>query len=231
MKCLAIETAGFAGSVALDNQGEINQVSFEKPRQQTQAILPAIDELLNKQHCRLNDLDAIALSIGPGSFTGLRVGVSVVQSIAWAQQLPVIPISTLRIMAQTAYRSYGGSRFIVGLNAYMHEFYCGRYQLDEQTGIVNALAKDVLLRPDWLYEKLGDDKLDWLVGDAWQVYSKQWQSGWACRLDRAINVMPQAYDLLTIAKAAYTVEQRCSAEQVTPVYLRDSSAWRTASDH
>lgn len=224
MKCLAIETATWGGSIALLKDEAKFQYVIDEPRQQTQQILPYIDSLLTEYSCLLEDLDCIAISIGPGSFTGLRVGVSVVQSIAWAQQLPVVAVSTLRVMAQTASRYYGGQHFAVGLNAYMQQLYLGLYQVDEANQTMIAQQPDRLMNPSQVAPKVISDGA-FMVGDAWRVYQGEWSPQWRERLKQAVDVKPQAYDLLTLAQVDYYQGYSQTAQKLTPVYLRQSSAW------
>lgn len=231
MRCfLAIETATWGGSVALlTPEGCVDQYLIESPRQQTQTILPLIDNLLNQYGCSLTDLDCLAVSIGPGSFTGLRVGVSVAQAIAWAQDIPIVAISTLSIIAQTAYRLYGQQSFWVGLNAYMQEFYLGRYQYDLDSGCVRAQNDDILLKPQQLKQISIPNKQTLFVGDAWDVYKDQWPRTYQHLTEQSVSLRPQALDLLSLARYDFKMRGTMTVEDLQPAYLRGSSAWQKAT--
>lgn len=227
MANIAIETAAGTWSVAVSHQGDIQQFTFEHPRQQTQSILPAINDLLTTMGVKLSQVELVTVSIGPGSFTGLRVGVSVAQALAWANDIPVLPVSTLRVLAQSAYSDYGYKHVIVGLNAYMNELYWGEYAVSS-SNLVQALERDCLLKPAMLPQLTHKSEAVQLIGDAWQVYKSQYSSEWAALTDEAINITPQARDLLYIAQHEDCFGLSVSAASLTPVYLRDSSAWQTS---
>ena len=94
MKLLAIETATETVSVALELNGEVHERYLHAPRQHAELLLPWVEELLAEAGVGFSVLDAIAFSRGPGSFTSLRIGIGVVQGLAWASDCPVIPVSS-----------------------------------------------------------------------------------------------------------------------------------------
>src|SRR5579871_574267 len=96
---LAIETATQACSVALLYADQSYQQLERLPQKQGDCLLPMMDALLGETGVVLSQCDAIAVSIGPGSFTGLRMGISVAQALAFALQKPIIPVSSLCILA------------------------------------------------------------------------------------------------------------------------------------
>jgi len=101
---LAIETSANLCSVALMHDREISEIVVSEPRGHTRHLLPAIDRLLIDAGLALRRLDAIAVTTGPGSFTGLRIGIGVAQGLAYGADLPVVPLSSLATLAQGAIR-------------------------------------------------------------------------------------------------------------------------------
>jgi len=100
IKLLAIETSGVRGSVALWAGGELVGESLLNPEQRTVvSLLPTIRELLGAQSYPLHDLDALAVSLGPGSYTGTRIGLACAQGLAGASGLPVYGFSSLVVLA------------------------------------------------------------------------------------------------------------------------------------
>ena len=100
---LSIDTATEIASIVLGNEHQI--LSFRENREQkTHAsfVQPAINEILKETGMTLNDIDAVSVSNGPGSYTGLRVGLSSAKGIAYALNKPLILLNTLEIMAQSA---------------------------------------------------------------------------------------------------------------------------------
>ena len=128
MNLLAIETSDAACSIALQVGDAIHARHEVIPMQQSQVVLPWIDELLRAKSITLNQLDAIAFGCGPGSFTGIRLATSIAQGLGYGAGLPLIPVSSLAILAQTAYQTLGWDRVLVAVDARMQEIYTGAYE-------------------------------------------------------------------------------------------------------
>ena len=118
MKILAIDTSTQACSVAIyDGQHFYEQ--FEMlPRQHAKSILPMIEAQLTASGLKRNEIELLAFGHGPGSFTGLRIAASVIQGLAFALKKPVVAISTLQGLAQTAYREHGVTQALTAIDAY-----------------------------------------------------------------------------------------------------------------
>ena len=99
MKLLAFDTATEACTVALWLDGKVLE-RFEHQSQHSEHLLAMIDALLAEAELSISQLDAIAFGRGPGSFTGLRIGAGVAQGLAFAANLPVVPVSSLAALAQ-----------------------------------------------------------------------------------------------------------------------------------
>ena len=126
MRILAIDTATEACSAALWNDGN-TCAHFELcPREHTQRILPIVQDILTQGGVSLTDLDALAFGRGPGSFTGVRIGIGIAQGLALGAELPMIGVSTLVTMAQGAWRKQGATRVLAAIDARMGEVYWSR---------------------------------------------------------------------------------------------------------
>ena len=104
---LAIETSTPACSVALRVGDAVISRYCEEPRSHTRLVMSMIDEVLGEAGIKPNQLDGLAVTLGPGSFTGLRIGFATVQGLAFGLDLPVVALSTLEVMAQTTARKQG----------------------------------------------------------------------------------------------------------------------------
>lgn len=100
MLLLAVETATEQGSVALWEEGQVvGEISLALPGAYLRHLLPAVDTLLKEAGRTLSQVRALAVSQGPGNFTGLRIGIATVKTLAFALQVPVVPVSTLEVVA------------------------------------------------------------------------------------------------------------------------------------
>ena len=108
MKILAIETSTYFGSVALSEDKEIIATySLNIKSTHSERVMPLISQMLNDVQINISQIDTIVVSIGPGSFTGLRIGLATAKGIAYVNKIPIIPISTLKSLANNlAYPKY-----------------------------------------------------------------------------------------------------------------------------
>lgn len=213
MKLLALETANEQCSVCIVD--ETQELFFQldaRAKAQTQTILPMIDQAFTQLALSASELTAIAFSRGPGSFSGVRINAAVTQALAWANDLPVVPVSSLQVLAQAAYRIHGLSAVTAVLDARMKEVYIASFQLDQQ-GIMQAVDAEQLLN----YSDATEIVKFELVGSG-SVLIKPEQIQYQ-------DLNATAQDIATIARAEVEQKKWVSAEQALPVYLRDN-AWK-----
>lgn len=129
---LAIDTTTSACSAALSVNGEVLSRIEPKSNKHTDFLLPMIDELFNQAELTAFDLSGIVLSAGPGAFTGLRIGASCALGIANAVDCPIMPISSLALMASALWQKQIFGKAIVSLDARMNEVYAGYYEITEK---------------------------------------------------------------------------------------------------
>lgn len=225
MNILAIETSGSLGTVALRHGAHNLQLNITVQQQQIACILELIDELLQRCQLQIEDLDYLAFSAGPGSFTGIRIAFGIIQGIALASSKSVLAISSLQILAQTSWRLLQQARVIPAINAYMDQVYWGRYELDAQD-IMEPLQPDQVSAPEMITVSANESSIG--VGNAWQVYAEQIAPDAQQALIQCdTTITPQAYDLLTLAAVAAEEGVAQAIDDIAPYYLRDQDAWRT----
>ncbi|VAX07355.1 tRNA threonylcarbamoyladenosine biosynthesis protein TsaB [hydrothermal vent metagenome] len=220
MKLLAIDTVTEGCSAALLSNNKITEQYEITPRGHSQRILPMIDELLGQADLKLSQLDAIVMDRGPGSFTGVRICVSVVQGLAFATELPVISISSLAALAQAAYLEQGSEQVLAVIDARMGEVYWGHYQFNngrmclQGSEAVSTVATIKLPPGEWL-----------AFGSGCQTYPEDLSvlNGVHC-LSAEREDYPRATSLLELARFDWLEKNLLSAEQAQPVYLRDNVA-------
>lgn len=130
MKILAIESSGLAASAAIVTEDKVvaqYSVNFKKTHSQT--LLPMIDEIVKMTETELEELDALAVTMGPGSFTGLRIGAATVKGLGLALNLPVVEIPTVDAMA---YNITGTDMLVCPMmDAKRSQVYTGLYEFEK----------------------------------------------------------------------------------------------------
>ncbi|WP_199609079.1 tRNA (adenosine(37)-N6)-threonylcarbamoyltransferase complex dimerization subunit type 1 TsaB [Flocculibacter collagenilyticus] len=240
-KLLVIDAATEACSVAL-RIGENTFTRYEVcPQQHSQKLLPMVDSVLAEANVTLNELDVLGFGRGPGSFTGVRIGVSVAQGLAFGADLPVAGISNLHAMAQAAIARHpeevADSAYIISvIDARMGEVYIAIYQT--QNGLAQLKGEERVLKPEQAAEfikqathvqagdapKQSDIKLVG-VGSGWAPY------GEILSQDIHISTLsevefPNAEYMLPIIEQEFANGNIVSAEDAQPVYVRDTVTWK-----
>jgi tRNA threonylcarbamoyladenosine biosynthesis protein TsaB len=220
VKLLAIETATDACSAALSIDGEIRERFEITPRGHTERILPMIDELLAEAGVTIGQMDALAFGRGPGAFTGVRIAVGVAQGIAFAADLPVVPVSTLAALAQGVV----ADKVLAALDARMDEVYWGAYQRNA-AGLMALVGEECVSAPEEVPLPKGED---WQgVGVGWSAYEAVLSARCAGQVTGWEGAgYPHARDVALLGVAGHEAGQAVSAEQALPVYLRDKVTWK-----
>jgi tRNA threonylcarbamoyladenosine biosynthesis protein TsaB len=221
MRVLAFETSTDACSVALALGDEVAEEHEVAPRRHAELVLAMADRLLARAGLAPRDLDALAFGRGPGSFTGLRIAAGVVQGVAFAADLPVAPVSSLRALAQGAWRERGARGVVVAVDARIGEVYWGAYRLGVDARM-EVIVDDRLGRPDTVAMP-AEAGLDWLgAGSAWAVHGQALGSALEGVVrEREPGRLPHALDVVTLALPLLRAGQGVSAERALPVYLRE----------
>jgi len=227
MKFLALDTSTEACSVALALDGQILALDEVCPQQHSKRILPMVQQLLDDAGVSLHQLDGIIFGRGPGSFTGVRIGVSVAQGLAFGADLPVFGVSTLAAMAQAAAVQQNATEVIAAIDARMAEVYIAAFTLDE-AGLMQAITPEIAAKPAALPEVLTSLSFTSRVlgvGTGWQTYSQALQQLAPALIADSI-LYPSAQFMLSFASRAWQQQLFVSAEQAEPVYVRDEVTWQ-----
>lgn len=219
MKILALETATDACSVAVWMDDEVIERYELAPRRHAALILPMIDAVLADTGVHRQHLDALAVGRGPGSFTGLRIAVSVAQGLAYALDIPVVPVSTLATLARGIIQEQDCERVAVALDARMNEVYWGLYRQDADgepclQGSEGVYSPDQVPLPE-------EEKEGWCgVGSGWTTHGEALRR----RLTTTAcweNFYPRAGDVASLGALGLQRGEARDAAEALPVYLRD----------
>lgn len=217
---LALDTATEACSVALLYQGQVFSRYAVIPRLHAQQLLPMVQEVLQEAGASLQEVEALAFGRGPGAFTGVRIVVGVVQGLAFALNKPVLPISTLKVLAQRAAREQGASKVAVAIDARMDEVYWACYERDQEDWQL-AVGEAVLPPEQASLPRLAQAEQWFAAGTGWGTYGLRLPQGLA-GCDGAL--LPHAEDLLVLAQVAFERGEALPASAAQPIYLRDQVA-------
>jgi tRNA threonylcarbamoyladenosine biosynthesis protein TsaB len=227
MNLLAIETATEACSVALLH-GDVLLHRFEiAPRRHAELVLPWAEALLAEAGLMRSQLDAIAVGIGPGAFTGVRLAVALGQGLALALDRPLIGIGTLQVLAAGAHGAQPGDSLFASIDARMGEVYAATFRMDRD-GLPIAVDAPRLGAPSTI--DLPHVAQGWALGTGLAASEgalgdRLRAEGW--RLAPA--ALPAADGLARLAARAFAQGEYPSApEAVQPLYLRDKVALTTA---
>ncbi len=219
MNLLAIETATETVSVALAINGEVIERYEHAPRQHAELLLPWVEAVLAEAGIGFSSLDAIAFSRGPGSFTSLRIGIGVVQGLAWASDRPVIPVSSLAATAQSAFDE-GINYALVALDARMNEVFTGTFEANSN-GIMVPVNDEKVCGPEDVQVPANSETYG--IGIGFDRYEAlQDLSGQLAGIRS--DIWPKASSVLTLARHWLQSNEALPAEQAQPVYLRDNVA-------
>lgn len=226
---LAIDSATEFCSVALSCADGVFERGQEAPRQHADLLLPYVQSVLDEAGLNLQDVDAIAVGSGPGSFTGVRIAAGIAQGLAFSQSIPMIPVSSLVAMAQQAVRLHDASHVLAAIDARMGEVYWGT--LERVDGLMRIQGKAVVCAPSEVTVPSMDELTDltWTtVGTGFETYGDVLIEHLPhVRLQRALDVrFPHALDMLPVALDAWARGETVTADQFDVEYVRNEVTWQ-----
>lgn len=234
MKVLAIDTATEGCSVCLWQEGQGLSRMQVQPRKHAELILPMIDEVLAEAGITLNQIDTLAFGRGPGAFTGVRIATGVIQGIAYGTDLPVVPVSTLRALAQRAYVEQNATKVLSAFDARMNEVYLGAFELKDD-GLMQPVIDEMVIKPDAVKINRDIDTnstgVSWVgAGSGWAVYESQLFASLDLEFDQVFpEMITRADEIAVLAAADYKLGKAVNAEKALPIYLRNEVAWKKSS--
>ena len=218
---LTIQTASPAGSVSVSNGEQLlAELNLEVRKTATEWLLPAIEKLLDMAAVAKNDLNVVAVVRGPGSFTGLRVGLATAKGLAMAVGCPLIGISSLQCLAMQA--PYARLPVCVMIDARKQEVYTATYQWEQ--GRPQITSPERVVKPETLLQEINGETL--FIGNGSEVYRTLIVKQLAARAHfvPTFLALPRAGAAAALALRAWEAGNTFSAEELMPVYLRPSEA-------
>jgi tRNA threonylcarbamoyladenosine biosynthesis protein TsaB len=217
---LGLDTTGRDLKLGLSSEGGVRRRLFSNDLRHSRQILPQILQFLEEEGEDLKSLQALAFSQGPGSFTGLRIAVGVIQGLAYGLNLPVIPVPTMAIVAQAAGQQAGVARVLIAMHAREEEFYGAFYEgcdglIPRLMGQAEVYTAGMLANHD-----LGS----WSLSGDGVFLMKEQAHAMQGTIDTA---SPDVQNLLQIARVMFAAGDVVSALEAAPLYVRETVAQKS----
>ena len=225
MKILALETSAKAVSVAVVEDGAVLAAAYQNiGLTHSVTLMPLMDGMLHNAGLTAADMDLIAVAAGPGSFTGLRIGVSAAKGLAWALGLPCCGVSTLEAMAENV-RMFEGT-VICAMDARRQQIYNAVF--DCRGGVLTRRCEDRAVALETLADELKNDTQSKIVvGDGAKLCDIYLNAqGISCRMAPPDSRYQKAAGVALAAERLAQEGQTVTAQTLRPVYLRLSQAER-----
>jgi len=171
MLILALDTTGEHCELAIFRGRETFIKTSPAGRRQIEVVFPLLDELLNSANIKREDIGGVAIPIGPGPFTGIRLGATIIRALAAVLDTEIIGVSSLKAIAATASRKTGRNKIVVANDAKQEQIYFAAYIFRDGGESIETVSADTMLRPSDVIFPTGDD---WAIaGNAWLRYKEQ----------------------------------------------------------
>lgn len=227
MKILSLDTTATVCTAAICEGGKlIAETTVNTGNTHSETLLPVIENLLKITETDIKDIDCFACSTGPGSFTGVRIGVATIKGLAYGKGKPCVSVSTLDALAQNLV-GFNGILCPV-MNARRNQVYNALFKCEN--GIITRLCPDRALSITELDEELAGENLPiYLSGDGYDITVK----GFA---KTKVEYVPEAYrDQSAYSVAVCALQKLENGEclndaEIAPIYLRPSQAERERNE-
>jgi tRNA threonylcarbamoyladenosine biosynthesis protein TsaB len=223
MKLLALDTSSLACSVALQLCDTVICRHEERAREHTRLLVPMIEDVFREGGIAPDDLDAVVLGNGPGSFIGMRIATSVAQGLAHGASIPIVPVSSLLAVAAEVMQTEGTQAVAVCQDAHMEEVYLGLYSAGD--GELPKLLGAERLHDQSLISELELERGRFTAaGFGWQRYPRLLETNrpWLGAVSSVIH--PTARCLLPTGRAMAESGAGVDPQDVVPAYLRQTVA-------
>ena len=219
MRILAVDTSAVCASVGVTEDGKIlSESSINTGLTHSRTLMPMIDSTLRNGEIDLGSIDYFACSVGPGSFTGIRIGVAAIKGLADGLKKKCIPVSTLEALA---YNLQGRCCTAVSvMDARCNQVYCGIFLVDGEE--ITRLTEDMALKIDELEKMLPDYENVVFVGDG----ARLCHSKLGYEIAPAGQLYQRGSSVAFAAEKSFSEENTVTAAELMPAYLRLPQAER-----
>jgi tRNA threonylcarbamoyladenosine biosynthesis protein TsaB len=222
MIILAVDTTTFAGSVALlDKAKLLSEVNIDSASTYSERLLPSIHFLLERNKLNIKEIDAFAVAAGPGSFTGIRIGLSTVKSFAYASGKPVAPVSTLKALAFKLHHSQG--RLLCSIiDAKKGQIFAALFE-SGKSGLKEIITQGAY-SPDEFFSQLPSHRLISFIGNGIQTYKDKILRYYKDKARFTFRTPFIAYEVGLLGYELLKKNKGVSFQELKPFYFRRSQA-------
>ena len=224
MRILALESSAKAASCAVLEDGGVLASAWQATGlTHSRTLLPMVEDMLKNSELSIQDIDAVAIAAGPGSFTGLRIGIAAVKGLAWAAEKPCIPASTLEAMAWPL--AYLEGNIVCAMDARRQQIYNAAFLAEG--GTLTRLREDRAISLEEAAADLaGMDGPMYIVGDGAEMCCNYFRlQGIACQM-APVHLRLQSAVGVGMAAQRLWPEGAVTAQDLSLTYLRLSQAER-----
>lgn len=223
MKILGIDTSTMAANVAvLEDDKLICEYTINTKKTHSQKLMPMIENMLKLSDIEIKDIDAIGICVGPGSFTGLRIGMATAKAMSHVNNIPLIGVNSLEILG--ANMDLCNKKICSILDAQRNQVYTCKYIVEENKS--KELEEIRIMPIDDLLEELSATNEEWvIVGEAVYKYKEKIESVSNITIPYSVNHITKASSLCVVAKNKF--EQNIEVHNcydINPMYIRKSQA-------
>lgn len=226
MKILSIDSSGLVASVAVMSDGILTgEYTIHNKKTHSQTLLPMISDMLQMAEIKPEELDCIAVSAGPGSFTGLRIGAATAKGLAWTLGIPIVPVSSLMGLAANVARP--GAVVCPIMDARRNQVYFGVYRITD--GLPEELVSPDVVAVEKAVacaDQMGEEVI--YLGDGVPVFEQiireQAKSG--VHFMSPENRYQRGASVASLGALLFEDKKYVEASEFAPIYLRKSQAER-----
>ena len=223
MKILGIDTSTMAANVAvLEDDKLICEYTINTKKTHSQKLMPMIENILKLSDLDIKEIDAIAICVGPGSFTGLRIGMATAKAMAHVNNIPLIGVNSLEILG--ANMDLCNRNICSILDAQRNQVYMNKYILKDDK--ITEL-EEISIKPiDELLEEISSSNEDWvLVGESVYKYKEKIEEISNITIPSPANNITKASTLCFVARdKMLSNDQVYNCYNINPMYIRKSQA-------
>ncbi|MFW6128855.1 MAG: tRNA (adenosine(37)-N6)-threonylcarbamoyltransferase complex dimerization subunit type 1 TsaB [Candidatus Aminicenantaceae bacterium] len=222
MLILAVDTTTFAGSVALlNNRRLIGEINIDSDLTYSERLLPAVNFLLDSNNIDIKNISGYALAVGPGSFTGIRIGISAIKSFSYASGKQVACVSSLKALALKL-KLYHSHLVCPVLDAKKGEIYGALFESTERK--LKEIVKQGAFTPDYFFSLLPSKRIISFIGNGIEAYR---ETAIKYFKDKARFPLRSVFIANEVGQLGYEILKKKKGvlfHEVKPLYFRKSQA-------